>query len=107
MWLRCLRLGFGFWRAAVRGRAAVGEQPPQAPFRCGRCGDHATATALRGLVAPAVGDRHLILSRLVDVTDAARVGIGVYERRMLGRIKGAALGIKAASPIDLGRAVVV
>lgn len=49
-------------------------QPSQVPFRCG---DHGDAAASRGLIARTVPDRHLILSRLVDMTDAARVGLGV------------------------------
>jgi hypothetical protein len=63
------------------------------------CGDHRRTTALRGLDARTVFDRHPVLSRLVDVTDAARVRPRVTQRRMLGRIERAVLRVDACAVV--------
>jgi len=52
---------------------------------------------LGGLVARAVADRHVVLSRFVDMADPAGVGVAITQRWVMRGIERAALGIKAAS----------
>ena len=89
------RLSFGC--AAPRPSIAAPGQPPQAPLRSS---DHRRATILRGLNARTVLDRHLILSRLVDVTDPARVRLRVTQRRILGRVERTVFGIDAGTVVS-------
>jgi hypothetical protein len=63
-----LRLPFG--SATATPSTPPTRQPPQTPLRRS---DHRRAAILRSPNARTVVDRHLILSRLVDVMDTARV----------------------------------
>jgi hypothetical protein len=89
-----MRLGFGFGRAAGERWSPVTCKSSQVPFRSR---NHRCAAALRGLIARAVTDRHLILGRLADVADSARICFRVQQRRMLGRIERAVLRVEATS----------
>jgi hypothetical protein len=67
-------------------------QPPQAFLRGS---DDRCATISRSPDARTVLDRHPILSRLVDVTDTARVRPSVAQGHMLGKIERAVLRVDA------------
>jgi hypothetical protein len=89
-----MRLRFGC--AAAKRSTPASRQPAQAPLRGG---DHRRATLLRSLNARAVLGRHLILVRLVDVADTARVRPSVTQGRMLGRIERTVLRVDAGTVI--------
>jgi hypothetical protein len=76
-------------------------QPRRPDSRRRRRGDHRRAAILRSPNARAVLDRHLILSRLVDVADTARVRPSITQGPMLGRIERPVLRVDAGAVVGV------
>jgi hypothetical protein len=87
-----MRLLLRFVCTVAKPSTPATRQPPQVPLGSS---DHRRAAPLRSPDARTVLDRHLILSRLVDVTDTARVRPSVAQGRVLRRIERAVLRVDA------------